>query len=385
MKRFTNRRAAVVNWRDPWHSLAGGSERYAWEFAAALRDAGARVEFVTAQDDGQQRRERIDGIDVLRCGGQFTFYLYAAWYLVTRRRRLDIVIDPECGIPVFSPLFIQRRTALVLVVHHVHLEQFATYFPLPLAKFGQFLEGWLMPRVYARVRTVAVSESTRSEMVDQLGWRQPVGILANGADLPDELDCPVEAKDERRVLVLGRLVPHKRVELVVGAVARLAEHRPGLRLDICGRGPEAERLAALVAELDVADRVKLHGFLPEAEKQELLRTAALHVCASDAEGWGQVVIEAAAYGVPTVARDVPGLRDSIQAGETGWLVPDDQDQAEIGRRIEQQIASALDELADPAMQAKLYAACREWAGRFAWQRMRNEAVQLVKEELDRRR
>jgi glycosyltransferase involved in cell wall biosynthesis len=378
-------RVAVVNWRDPWHSLAGGSERYAWEFAIALRDAGARVDFVTAQDRGQRRRERVDGIRVLRRGGQFTFYLYAAWYLLSRRRRLDAVVDPECGIPVFSPLFVRRRTALVLIVHHVHIEQFSTYFPAPLAMLGRFLEGWLMPRVYRRVRTVAVSESTRAEMADQLGWRSEVGILANGAELPDDLDCPVEAKDDNQILVLGRLVPHKRVDLVVRAVARLAEARPELRLDICGRGPEADRLAALVAELGVAGRVTLHGFLPEAEKQSLLRTAGLHICASDAEGWGQVVIEAAAYGVPTVARDVPGLRDSIRHDETGWLMPDDRDLAEVEQRIHDTLDAALDDLVDPAVRAKMYAACRAWASQFAWQRMRDEALQLVTEELERQR
>ena len=47
------RRAVVANWRDPWHQLAGGSERYAWELAMGLRDAGARVEFWTARDPGQ--------------------------------------------------------------------------------------------------------------------------------------------------------------------------------------------------------------------------------------------------------------------------------------------------------------------------------------------
>ena len=55
-------RVVVVNWRDLDHSLAGGSERYAWEFARALRDAGAHVEFITARDAGQSRRDIRDGI-----------------------------------------------------------------------------------------------------------------------------------------------------------------------------------------------------------------------------------------------------------------------------------------------------------------------------------
>ena len=59
---------------------------------------------------------------------------------------------------------------------------------------------------------------------------------------------------------------------------------------------------------------------PRSGQAGSLRRGRLHVCASDAEGWGQVVIEAAAYGVPTLARDVPGLRDSIRHGApVGWF------------------------------------------------------------------
>ncbi len=65
-----------------------------------------------------------------------------------------------------------------------------------------------------------------------------------------------------------------------------------------------------------------HGYVEQTRLREILRRAAVHVCASDIEGWGQAVIEAAGYGIPTVARDVPGLRDSIRDGETGLLVPE---------------------------------------------------------------
>ena len=65
------------------------------------------------------------------------------------------------------------------------------------------------------------------------------------------------------------------------------------------------------------------------------------MCASDAEGWGQVVVEAASYGMPTLARDVPGLRDSIRDGETGWLVAD-PGVTTAGRRTGDRDARALE-------------------------------------------
>jgi glycosyltransferase involved in cell wall biosynthesis len=382
---LVGRRAVVVNWRDPWHSLAGGSERYAWEFARALHAAGMRVEFLTAREPGQRAAEVRDGIEIRRAGGPFTFYAHAALRLLARRRRVDVVIDPECGIPTFSPLFVRRSTAVLLVLHHVHQEQFRTYFPAPLAWLGRTLERVVMPLVYRHRRTVAVSESTRQEMRTQLGWTGPVGILANGAATSTGAEDQVLAadKDVDRMVVLGRLVPHKRVDLVLRALHALREERPGLRLDVCGKGPDRERLEELTARLGLSDRVTFHGYLPESDKRRLLRRAGLHVCASDVEGWGQAVIDAAGYGVPTVARDVPGLRDSVRDGSTGWLVPDADDPSVVGERLTDQVRTALRELDEPEALVLTVKACQVWASTFSWPHMHEQALALVTEELGR--
>jgi len=380
---LTGRRAVVVNWRDPWHSLAGGSERYAWEFARALRAAGVRVEFLTARERGQRAAEVRDGIEIRRAGGPFTFYAHAALKLLRRRRRLDIVVDPECGIPTFSPLFVRRDTAVVLVLHHVHQEQFRTYFPAPLAWLGRTLERVVMPRVYRGRATVAVSDSTRSEMRTQLGWEEPVGILGNGAMSAADPDGLADAKDVDRLVVLGRLVPHKRVDLVLQTLHALRDERPGLHLDVCGKGPDRPRLEELTDGLGLTDRVTFHGYLSESAKEDLLRRAALHVCASDVEGWGQAVIDAAGYGVPTVARDVPGLRDSVRDGSTGWLVPDAADLEVVGARITDQVRAALRELEEPENLALTAKACHAWATAFSWPQMHEQARALVETELGR--
>ena len=377
-------RAVVVNWRDPDHSLAGGSEVYAWQFARALAEGGADVEFLTAREPGQARAEVRDGIRVRRAGGALGFYPVTLLRLLRRRRRTDVVIDPSCGLPSFSPLVLRRRTPVVLVMHHVHQAQFDTHFPAPVAAFGRWLERVAMRRVYRRRRVVAVSPSTLAEMRSQLGWTGDIGILANGSDVPA---APAgAAADPERVVVLGRLVAHKRVDLVVRALFDLrlrpatADRR--LRLDVIGQGPERAHLERLVAELGLEEQVTFHGYVDDATKSRLLAGAAVHVCASDAEGWGQAVIDAAAHGVPTLARDVPGLRDSVRDGVTGWLVPDAPgDAAEVRRRLSNALADVITADLSPAERAVRAEACRAWAQQFDWERMREQSRALVVEEI----
>ncbi len=378
---LAGRRVVVVNWRDLDHSLAGGSEIYAWQLARALREGGAEVEFLTARDRGQAATDTRDGIVVRRRGGALSFYAHTALRLIARRRRIDAVIDPSCGLPSFAPLFVRRRTPVLLVMHHVHQEQFATHFPVLVAALGRWLERVLLPLVYGRRRVVAVSESTIDEMRRQLGWTGPVGLLHNGADLPPVGTGNPALKDPDRVAVLGRLVAHKRVDLVIHALDALRSERPRLELDIIGQGPERRRLEGLVARLGLAHRVAFHGFVDEETKSVLLARAAVHVCASDAEGWGQAVIEAAGHGVPTLARDVPGLRDSIRPGETGWLVPDADDLDEVGRRLTARLGEALAEADLPTNRARRFEACQAWAHQFDWTQMRRQALGLVHEAL----
>lgn len=363
---LAGRRAAVVNWRDPEHHLAGGSESYAWQAAIALRDAGMSVEFLTSRDTGQPRSSSVDRITVRRAGGRFSVYLWTWWLLITRRRRLDVVLDVENGIPSFSPLVLRRRCVIILVMHHVHLDQFGSHFPKPLAVVGRVLERRAMPAVYRRRPVIAVSDSTRDQMRERLAWKGDIDVVHNGCDMTFASARSVN----ERLAVLGRLVAHKRVDLVIRAVAELRAAGREVPLDIIGRGPQEHSLRQLAASLGVEDLVTLHGFVSEDEKARVLSAARLHVCASEGEGWGQVVLEAAAVGVPTVAFDVAGLRDSILAGRTGWLIPS-------ARPLAAAIADALDLLADPARAVEIAEACQAWAGSFTWPTMRDGIMRVV--------
>ncbi|MFJ3903919.1 glycosyltransferase family 4 protein [Streptomyces sp. NPDC090025] len=391
---------AFLNWRDPWHPEAGGAEAYAHEIARRFAAAGAHVTFVSARYPGAAAREVRDGIRIVRGGGTFGVYAAAAGHLLRHRHGYDAVLDFQNGIPFFSPLFTPRWTADLCVIHHVHQEQFAVRFGGPLSAVGRVLEKQVSRRVYRGRPIVVVSPSTREGARRELGFGNPLHIVPNGcpAGAPAAPDgTPASAASDRpsaadppTLAVVSRLVPQKRVDLLVRALPALRERFPGLRLDLCGDGPELAALRALVGRLGVADAVTFHGHVSDARRAELFRRAWLTVVPSAAEGWGLTVIEANAVGTPALAYDVPGLRDAIQPGVNGWLIGDPARTGTAQGRthdlvtgLVDGVAAALGELADPAARARAAARCRAWAAAFSWDASAERLAQVVLEEVHR--
>ena len=368
-------RIVIANWRDPWHPEAGGAERYAWEMARALAERGAVVRFLTARAPGQARGEHRDGIEIVRRGGRFTVYPRALGWLVAHRRSVDAVLDCQNGIPFFTPVVLPGRVPVLCLVHHVHTAQFGVHFPAWMAWAGRLLEGPAARLAYHRQGCVAVSPSTVTAMRERLRWAGDIYLIPNGTPVPAASPAPgavrgetasTEAADQRSRLVwIGRLVAHKRAELIVPVAAR------GFTVEVVGRGPGAAALsAALSAAPAVAGAVRLHGYLPEEDKQALIARSLLHLSTSQGEGWGLCVLEAAALGVPTVAYDVEGLRDAVRDGQTGWLVREGEELADVVER-------AVKELADPVRRAEVAAACRHWAGLLTWERSTTRMARLI--------
>jgi glycosyltransferase involved in cell wall biosynthesis len=159
-----------------------------------------------------------------------------------------------------------------------------------------------------------------------------ISVVPNGIETPPAVEAQRSATP--RLVVLGRLVPHKRVEHAVEVLARLQDRWPGLRLSIVGEGWWEGELRARAEALGVAGLVEFHGFLDEQAKHEELARAWVQLCPSVKEGWGLVVTEAGQHEVPTVGyRSAGGLRESILDGGTGVLVDDLDEMTEAVDRL----------------------------------------------------
>ena len=190
--------------------------------------------------------------------------------------------------------------------------------------------------------------------------RSGIEIIPNGVDL--EVLSPLASEErfpEATLLYLGRLKRYKRVDLLLQAVAALVRRgtsvptsRSGVAETITRGWRRSENRSAS------RNRLSFWASVSEVEKRDLLRKSWIHLLTSVKEGWGISNLEAAACGTPTIASDVPGLRDSVVDGRTGFLVPHG-DVEVLSRRIEEL-------LGDEEERTRFGIGARGFAEGFGW-------------------
>ncbi|MCU0302273.1 MAG: glycosyltransferase [Candidatus Nanopelagicales bacterium] len=175
--------------------------------------------------------------------------------------------------------------------------------------------------------------ATAAEEVDELrrmgAPEAAIRIVPCGVDTahfrPDGPEAPRDPVLPYRLLALSRLVPRKGVDDAIRAVADL----PHCELVVAGgpdsahfdADPEVLRLRRLAIEVGAADRVRFVGAVARPDVPALIRSADIMLCLPWYEPFGMVPLEAMACGLPVVGSGVGGLRDTIEDGRTGLLVP----------------------------------------------------------------
>lgn len=357
----------IVNWRDIKNPEAGGAEVHYHEIFRRLDPARYTVSVLASSVPGLPADEVIDGIQVHRRGKRSTFnyWVYANIGSFVKAHGADLIFDDVNKIPFFLPRFVKKP--VVAMFHHLFNTSIFHEFGFPLASYVYLSEKLISP-AYRDTPFTAVSQSTFNELLG-MGFKADRGrIIHNGIDL--ERYTPAGSRDPFHLLFVGRIKRYKNVSFLIRLFRELRTLYPQARLTIAGGG---DYLNTLMNEAKDLDEVRFAGFVPQEEKIALYRKASVFVNPSVKEGWSITNIEACACGMPVVAADVPGLRDSVKNHENGYLF----EYNNIDSCIQ-----ALRKILDHAPETEaLRIKSRRFSENYSWDRSTRETEALIREIL----
>ncbi|MBL8649435.1 MAG: glycosyltransferase family 4 protein [Sphingopyxis sp.] len=300
----------------PW--TIGGAERWLRDLAEGLAKRGHEVSYITLQQWDKDAPPHIPGVEVIAVGPRLDLYrdgkrriwpplcfgIGVFWYLLTCGHRYDRV--HLCSFPYFALL----AAALLwpLQRYSLSVDWFEVwtrdYWRDYLGRIGGRI-GWWVQKLCAKTsQTPHCFSRVHAARLREIRGRDDVLMLSGLYNGAEGSGLPVAAVPPTLVYA-GRMIPEKRVPLFVEAMALAVREEPALRATIFGRGPELAIVEARIAELGLTDIVALPGFVAEEVVTAAMDGATAIVQPSGREGYGLVIVEASARGVPAVVIDGP--------------------------------------------------------------------------------
>lgn len=366
----------VLNWQDIKHPLGGGAEVHMHEIFKRIAARGHSVTLFCSTFGNAPREEIIDGIRVLRSGGRrlFNFRVPLRYWMEFQDAGFDVVVDDINKIPFYSPFFVIEP--LVGIVHHLFGKSIFAEASLPAALYVFAAERCALP-FYRNIPMAVVSESTKQELIHHGFHEGSLSIVQNAVNQTIYRPLGEHLGQQSVIGYLGRLKKYKSTDHLLSAFAIVRNEMPDARLMIVGDGDARPFLERYARELGIADAVTFAGYVSSEEKVRMVNQMRLVVNTSAKEGWGLTVIEANACGIPVIASDVPGLRDSVVDEKTGLLY-------EYGN-IEQLAQKIMLLMRDDNLRRRLATEAKAWADTFSWDTSADRMIKVLEEAIEKRK
>ena len=233
----------------------------------------------------------------------------------------------DCQASPYFPAYSSKMSALfrgsnlVITWHEFWGEYWEDYLGF-LGVFGKFIERELFSLTDNHI---SVSLKTKKDLMDA-GFRGNIHIIPNGIDFKKIRNIKAVGFDSD-IIFVGRLIKEKNVELLLKAVKIIKGEIPDVRIVIIGDGPERTKLESLSKKLGISSNVNFLGFLETHEEViAYMKASKVFAFPSLREGFGIVVLEANASGLPvvTVDHEMNASKDLIIGRKSGFVTKLDE-------------------------------------------------------------
>jgi glycosyltransferase involved in cell wall biosynthesis len=313
----------------------GGAERWYRDLAQRLAQRHQVIYLTRRQWQSGEALERRAGMEIVvvsgghrlyaasgrrKIGAPLRFGFGVLWHLLRHRRRYDVV--HTCAFPYFS--VIAARVACAFGGPPVIVDWFEVWSD----RYWRDYLGALPGCIGAMVQRLCLRLSATAFVFSQLhadrlvaeGCRGRPTILSGMYGGPIEpLDSP--STREPRVVFVGRHIREKGVLAIPAAIACARERIPNLGATILGDGPERAAIMAEIRRLGLDGVIACPGFVPWEEVDSAMRQAMCLLLPSQREGYGLVVVEAAARGTPVIVVRGPdnAAAELVSNGQNGMV------------------------------------------------------------------
>jgi glycosyltransferase involved in cell wall biosynthesis len=314
----------------------GGAERWYRNLSERLAEEGHQVTYLTLRQWERGERGEVRGVEVAPVGPRMALYtedgrrrilpplvfgLGVLWHLLRQGSRYDVV--HTASFPYFSLLAAAalrpvRRYRLVVDWHEVWTREY----------WIEYL-GAVAGRVGDAVQTLCLRVPQRAFCFSRLHGRRLREKEVNGevtvleGEYAGSLEPRTPERAEPVVVFAGRHIPEKRVPALVPALALARKRVEELRGEVYGDGPERGEVLRLRSSLGLDGALDVPGFVAAERVETALARALCMVLPSRREGYGMVVVEAAARGTPSVVVAGPdnAAADLVSDGQNGYVAP----------------------------------------------------------------
>jgi len=331
----------------PW--VTGGAEKRVYELATRLAKRGHQVHCYSWGwwwPDNGQKDITMDGIHLHGVGKAVDLYkddkrsikeaITFAWKLLPaiNQEKFDVV---DCqGFPFFSCFTAKQhsmrgKSTLIITL----LEVWGDYWYQYMGKIGIF--GKVIEKITLKLsnRIICISPRTDREL-HKISITKDSVIIPPGINLNRIQEIKPFSENSKKwdIIYAGRLIKDKQVDLLIKSVSNVKKTHPGVKCLIIGEGPEENKLKDLCKNLDLEDSVEFTGFLEHQEDLiSRFKSTKILVLPSRREGFGMVVVEANACGLPVVVINSPlnAAVDLIENDKNGFIA--DSDPEDLSRKI----------------------------------------------------
>jgi len=315
-----------------WPYNKGGKEKRLFDVSTRLAEKGFDVHIYTMKWWSGENIKKENGITLHAISNLYPLYFknrrsykqgifFGLACLKLIKEKWDVIdVDHMPFFPLFSIKLVclLKRKKMIATWHEVCGRELWNEYLGILGNIAYIVEkiSVLLPN-----KIISVSEHTTNKLKKEFLSKKEIITIPDGMDF-DHIQKIKASNTKSDVIFAGRLLSHKNVDVLIKSIAILKENKPDIKCLIIGDGPEKKQLEKIATTLNLNKNILFLGFLEDHDEvYSLIKSSKVFVLPSTREGFGIVVIEANACGVPVITTNHKdnASKDLIEEGNNGYI------------------------------------------------------------------